>query len=117
MIIVIGAAGRPYLNTPTRFVWFTGPAVFSQARPQNVYLTTPRAALQSAYSEAIMREFGFPIVDGLAISQSRWDACTDGIHYASAVFSINDGWASQVSTMMYQAVMNAVFPDCSGPEL
>lgn len=107
-------AGRPSISTPARFVWFTAPSVFSQARSGNIYLSTARARLQSKYIADAMRELGFPIVDAEIITQSRWDASYDGLHYASAGGTVDESWYSQVSYMVYQAVLNTVFPTCSG---
>ena len=79
-----------------------------------MYLTTARAALMSAYSANRMREYGVPIIDGGIVTQSRWDSCTDGIHYASSFGKLSDvTWSSQVSTMLFHIVLNTVFPDAS----
>ena len=95
-----------------RMVWFSAPATFSHARTGNIYMSTHRTTRFTQHMEGVMRDMGVPIVDGRAITQSRWDASYDGLHYASVING--DNWGSQVASMEYQVVMNTVFPTCTG---
>lgn len=104
-------AGRPLLSLPTRFIWFSAPRVVTQARPENVYLTQHRVIEFEKYSKSVMRGMGFPIFDAGMMSQSRWDASYDGLHYLLQYSP--DNWASHTSNMMAQAMMNVIFPTCS----
>lgn len=94
-----------------RLIWMSAPTVFSGARPYNIHLTTHRTQLQTELSERVMRELGVPIVDAAKITRSRMDASYDGIHYANNGQEA-DEWVSQVSNMVYQVVLNTIFPDC-----
>lgn len=78
--------------------------------PTRSCLVHGRAALFTQYSEAAMRSIGVPIADNRAVTQSRWEASYDGLHYAST--TSGDNWASQVASMEYQVVMNVIFPKC-----
>ncbi len=64
----------------------------------------------SKLSEDVMRGMGVSVADAAIVTQSRWDATRDGVHYAT-----NDGkdnWYGQVTYMVYEVIMNTIFPDC-----
>ena len=81
--------------------------MFGNTQPHNVYMTTARAAAMSAYAEAAMRKLGLPVIDAWSMTQSRWDAYTDGVSLAAE---------SGVSWMVYQVMLNTLFPTCTGAE-
>ncbi|MDR3413478.1 MAG: hypothetical protein P4L87_21405 [Formivibrio sp.] len=85
----------------------------SKARDGNLYVTTARTTLASLASKAMMQQLGFPIVDTLIMTQSRWDSTTDGIHYA-AMGAYSDDWLGSVSAMFSQVILNTIFPSCTG---
>lgn len=89
------------------------PQTVSKARDGNLYVTTARTTLASLASKAMMKELGFPIVDTRIMTQSRWDATIDGIHYA-AMGAFSDHWLGAVSAMFSQVILNTMFPTCTG---
>ena len=105
-------AGRPGLATPIRMIWVTAPASFSKARPLNVYMSTWRARWFSQYSERLMREHGFAVIDWLSVTQSRWESSYDGLHYAQTSIHADD-FLSQISMMEYMIGLNVMFGECS----
>lgn len=108
-------AGRRGLG-PSRIVWFSAPATFCQARSGNVFMSSLRTTRSTLYAEEVMRRLGVPIVDGRSITTSRWDASYDGLHYAMTSGG-SDAWYSQVSSQVFQAVLNTIFPTCNGKNL
>lgn len=104
---------RPNISRPSRLIWFSAPAVVSQGREHNTYITTQRAKAQEEYSVELMKRMGVSIVDGWRITQSRWDASYDGIHYLLQFGP--DYWVSHTSNMVTQVLFNVIFPNCSGP--
>lgn len=93
-----------------KLVWYSAPAVFAHARHENVYLSTHRAIMSTRYSESVMRSMGVPIADAYQVTQSRWDDCHDGLHYARNMAA--DHWGGQVAFMVSEVVLNTVFPTC-----
>jgi hypothetical protein len=57
---------------------------------------------------------GARIVDTFNVTKSRWDSSWDGIHMACQL--VGDNWGSQIASMNYQIVLNAIFPECTGNE-
>ena len=57
-----------------------------------------------------MRALGADIVDLMTVSQSYFDGAYDGVHYLSS------GAMGRVSHMMFQVIMNTLYPTC-GPQL
>ena len=88
-----------------QLLWLTSPVVFGDSQPHNAYMTTARAAAMSAYAETAMRKLGLPVVDAWSMTLSRWDAYGDGVSVAAE---------SDVSWMVDQVVLNALFPTCTG---
>ena len=78
----------------------------------NYYMTSHRTRRFSLHSEAVMRSIGVPIVDWYQLTQSRWDASYDGLHYAGQLDG-NDYMGGQVPMMEYQVGLNALFPECT----
>ena len=109
---VLVFAGRPGISTPSRLIWLSAPYTFCQSRKANTYMTTARTASMSGYSAGVMRGMGFPIADVTQVTQSRWDAAYDGLHYAAR--GGDDHWLGAVSGMNYQVVLNVMFPTCLG---
>ena len=114
MRLLLFLIGRDHVSTPTRLIWLSAPATFAHARPGNVYMSTHRTTTFTKLSEAVMRKIGVPVVDGLAVTQSRWDASYDGLHYANRVEG--DNWGSQVAMMLYEVVLNVMFQRCGAVE-
>ena len=95
-------------------IWLSAPTTFAHARTGNVYMSTHRTTMFTKQSEAVMRKIGVPVVDGLAVTQSRWEASYDGLHYASDIGG--DNWGSQVAMMLYEVVLNVMFQRCGAVE-
>ncbi len=104
--------GRPGINRPMKLIWFTPPFIFSQAHAGTDYVTTHRQQTYDRYVRNKMESIGVPIVDASAITKGQWEAAYDGLHY---FMGANDLWYGSVSTMVFQAILNIIFPDCSSP--
>ncbi len=91
------------LRAAPQYLWLTSPALFG-SRNGSAHLTTARAKVNAAHSESVMRNLGIPIIDMWALTQSRWDASTDGVTF---------GGTTGVEWMMSQVVLNALFPACT----
>jgi hypothetical protein len=103
-------AGRPGVSRPMRMVFFGAPYIFSQAHAGTDYVTTHRHQKIDEYAREQMEKIGVPVVDGGAITKSMWESAYDGLHYLRGS---SDNWYGSVSTMVSQAVLNAIFPDCT----
>lgn len=76
-------------------------------------MTTHRTRVFSEISEAAVRKVGIPVIDWGAVTQSRWDASYDGLHYASNMGG-EDNVVGQVTMSEYQVALNVIFPTCTG---
>ena len=102
-------AGRPGLSRPMRLIWLGAPYVFSQAHEGTEHVTTYRHQTFDKYAQGVMRKLGVPVVDAGTITQSQWESAYDGLHY---LLGSSDNWNGLTSAMVFQAVMNVIFPAC-----
>lgn len=96
-------------------IWFNAQTTFARAKyeaPFNILITMHRTEEFTRMAQDLMVSLGFPIVDAANLTRSRWEAPFDGLHYAANIGM--DQWGSQVASMMYQLVMNAIFRNCTG---
>jgi hypothetical protein len=93
-----------------RVLWESGLSVFGSARTRNDYVTSHRIQAFARLTESMMREAGADILDIVNVTRSRWEASWDGLHMAARLDG--DNWGSQVASMVYQIVLNAVLGDC-----
>jgi hypothetical protein len=105
--------GRPELSAPLRLIWFAAPVVFSQAHAGTDYVTTHRVLTYDRMCRDAMTKIGVPILDAAMLTQSRWEAAYDGVHYLSGS---NDNWNGHVSWMVFHAAMNVLFPKCGSSD-
>lgn len=99
-------------QTPLRALWYTAPYIFSQAHSHSEHLTSWRAVTYWKMARKAMEELGIPVVDTFRLTQSRWEDSYDGLHYSQS--TIEDPGHGLASAMAQQAVLNAIFPTCSG---
>ena len=102
-------ADRPGVSTPMKMIWLSPNFVFTPAHEGTDYVTTFRHQFYDEYARQEMRKIGIPIVAGSEITKSQWEAAYDGLHYLRGA---NDNWNGCVANMVFQAVMNVVFPSC-----
>lgn len=101
---------RPGVQRALRLLWMSAPSVFATRR--NMYLSTVRVRQFTEYSAGVMRGLGVPVIDFALMTQSRWDACSDGLHYCISIST--DYLSGQVATGEFQLALNVIFPECSG---
>jgi hypothetical protein len=101
--------GRPGISKPMRMIWYSPHFIFSQAHAGTDYVTTQRHLEYNEYIVGIMEKLGIPIADGTIITQSQWEMAYDGLHYLRGN---SDNWLGQTSTMVFQAIWNAILPTC-----
>ena len=104
-------AGRPGLSRPMRLIWYGAPFIFSQAHSGTDYVTTARHQKFDKYAQGVMRKLGVPVVDSGTITQSQWESAYDGLHY---LLGAHDNWSGCTAAMVFQTVMNVIFPTCTG---
>lgn len=116
LVSLLSPADFPLIATPAKLVWYSSPQTFSKGRKQNSYLTAARMAVMAQYEASVMRSLGIPVADARMVTQSRWDATYDGIHYARPIRTeLSDHWVGVVSGMFSQVVLNTVFSGCEVP--
>lgn len=101
--------GRPGISKPMRMIWYSPHYIFSQAHAGTDYVTTQRHLEYNEYIVGIMEKLGILIADGTIITQSQWEMAYDGLHYLRGN---SDNWLGQTSTMVFQAIWNAILPTC-----
>ena len=104
-------AGRPGISRPMKLIWFGAPFVFSPAHAGTDYVTTYRHQKYDRYAQGVMRGLGVPVVDAAAVTQSQWESAYDGLHYLRGG---NDNWIGSTSGMVFQVILNTIFPNCVG---
>jgi hypothetical protein len=104
-------AGRPGVSRPMRLIFYGAPYIFSQAHPGTDYVTTHRHQVYDAHVRAELEKIGAEVVDSRIITKSMWESTYDGLHYLRG--GAND-WLGSVSTMVFHATLNTIFPDCDG---
>ena len=62
------------------------------------------------YSKQLMRNMGIEVMDAGIITQSRFEASYDGLHYL--LKTGDDNWMSQVANMVAHVMMNTVMTTC-----
>ena len=102
--------GRPGLSKPMKLIWFSPPYLFSQAHEGTDYVTTYRQQVYEAYARKVVEGMGIPVADAGIITKAMWEAAYDGLHYLKGS---SDNWYGSVSSMVFQAILNVIFPDCS----
>jgi hypothetical protein len=110
-MLMLFDTGRPGLAMKTRLIWYGAPSVFSPAHAGTDFVSTYRVAAFDAYAKEAMRAIGADIADGTMMTQSMWEGAFDGLHYLRGS---NDNWSGTVSKMVGLAIMNVIFPECSG---
>jgi hypothetical protein len=102
------------VDAPWKWFWLSGLSVFGPGRALNQYVTSHRAQAFALLTDQMARNYGASVIDTFNVTRSRWESSWDGIHMACQL--IGDNWGSQVASMNYHIVLNAIFPDCDGPE-
>jgi hypothetical protein len=104
---------HPSKGRPMRLVWLSPSFIFSQAHPGTDFVSTHRLVTYNEYVVKRLKglDAEIPVVDGTSITKSMWESAYDGLHYLRGS---NDNWYGSVSSMVFHAVLNAIYPDCVG---
>ena len=106
----------PQQKKPLRVIWYRAPFIFSQAHAGSKWLSQSRIRRYDTYAAERMREAGLEILETSIITQSRMEDSWDGLHFLR-MGGDNDPGHGLVSSMVQQALLNAIFPACQGADL
>ena len=109
-------AGRPLLNKPLRALWYKPPVTHSRGYDFYTYLTHHRHEVFAADIEEFVKGIGFDVANIKAMSQSRWEATFDGMHYIMGIHQDIE-WQGCVGSQFEHVVLNYVFPSCGTPDM
>jgi hypothetical protein len=101
--------GREGLQKPMQLLWYSPPFIVSPAHPGTPTVTAQRMVVMDSVMTSALKDLPVTIIDTTTVSRARWEAAYDGLHYLSAG---EHGWRGATSTMLFQIVLNTLFPTC-----